>query len=533
MNFSYENQGHSTFLTYEITVEDAIDTMTLGMITNNKISGIAQTIFTQLNNTKYLKYNVSAKIPVQQFFAGIVSKRHLLGVFKGIMSAIIEAEEYMIDANSLIFDLNYIYADVSTCETVMICLPFYETKEKEVDFNTFFKNIMFSTQFDQSENCDYIAKILNYLNSAAVFSIDDFYNLLKNIDGVAGQQAKPTQSEIVQPMQEAKNDTSVKPMVKPSTVEKSVEQPQIVQTTMQNTGVATTMAQNVQAATVTQQPVVPQPVAKQNDAFAIPGQGNANISVHVEETKKGKGMFSFLQGNKAKGKTSKESKKQAKPLTPTGKGFAIPGESVPTPQGFAIPGQPSPTPQSFAIPGQPSKPPVGSVKTGQSVMQPPVQPQSVEQPKPVQVQATPAPTPIQPIQTVPQGQAMNFGETTVLNAVTFGETTVLDAGMVQQEVKIQPHLIRAKNNERIELNKPVFRIGKEKSYVDYFISDNTAISRSHANVISRDGEYFVVDTNSTNHTYVNGMMIQSNVETKIADGAKIRLANEEFEFKLM
>jgi len=52
-------------------------------------------------------------------------------------------------------------------------------------------------------------------------------------------------------------------------------------------------------------------------------------------------------------------------------------------------------------------------------------------------------------------------------------------------------------------------------------------------VISRDGEYFVVDTNSTNHTYVNGMMIQSNVETKIAAGAKIRLANEEFEFKLM
>ena len=110
---------------------------------------------------------------------------------------------------------------------------------------------------------------------------------------------------------------------------------------------------------------------------------------------------------------------------------------------------------------------------------------------------------------------------------------MLDAGMVQQEVKSQPYLIRAKNNERIELNKPVFRIGKEKSYVDYFISDNTAISRSHANVISRDGEYFVVDTNSTNHTYVNGMMIQSNVETKIVDGVKIRLANEEFEFKLI
>lgn len=89
-----------------------------------------------------------------------------------------------------------------------------------------------------------------------------------------------------------------------------------------------------------------------------------------------------------------------------------------------------------------------------------------------------------------------------------------------------------KNNEKIPLNKPVFRIGKERSYVDYFISDNTAISRSHANIINRDGEFFIVDTNSTNHTYVNGGMIQSNVETKLSNGTKIRLANEDFEFKL-
>jgi pSer/pThr/pTyr-binding forkhead associated (FHA) protein len=41
-----------------------------------------------------------------------------------------------------------------------------------------------------------------------------------------------------------------------------------------------------------------------------------------------------------------------------------------------------------------------------------------------------------------------------------------------------------------------------------------------------------MDTNSTNHTYVNGGMIQSNAEIKISHGTKICLANEEFEFKL-
>jgi len=64
------------------------------------------------------------------------------------------------------------------------------------------------------------------------------------------------------------------------------------------------------------------------------------------------------------------------------------------------------------------------------------------------------------------------------------------------------------------------------------VADNSTISRAHANIITRDGEYFVVDTNSKNHTYVNGQMIQSNVETKITHGTKLKFSNEEYEFRL-
>lgn len=125
---------------------------------------------------------------------------------------------------------------------------------------------------------------------------------------------------------------------------------------------------------------------------------------------------------------------------------------------------------------------------------------------------------------------MNFGETTVLGAGNaIGETTVLGA---TPDTKVQPYLVRLKNNEKINIDKPVFRIGKERSYVDYFIADNSAISRSHANIISKGGEYFIVDTNSTNHTYVNGVMINSNVETKLTHKTRLRLANEEFELNL-
>ena len=43
----------------------------------------------------------------------------------------------------------------------------------------------------------------------------------------------------------------------------------------------------------------------------------------------------------------------------------------------------------------------------------------------------------------------------------------------------------------------------------------------------------MVDNNSTNHTFLNGKMLESNVETALEDGSRIRLGNEDFEFKLL
>ncbi len=95
-----------------------------------------------------------------------------------------------------------------------------------------------------------------------------------------------------------------------------------------------------------------------------------------------------------------------------------------------------------------------------------------------------------------------------------------------------PYLIRKNTFDRIDINKPVFRIGKEKSYVDYFIGDNNTISRLHADIISRDNRYYLKDNNSTNHSYINGSMVQGNQEAELFDGAVITLSNEDFEFHL-
>lgn len=116
------------------------------------------------------------------------------------------------------------------------------------------------------------------------------------------------------------------------------------------------------------------------------------------------------------------------------------------------------------------------------------------------------------------------GETSVLNSGA-GETTVLGGGVPAA------YLVRKKNNERVTVNKQTFKIGKERRRVDYCIADNTSISRAHADIIFRGGEFFLKDNNATNGTYVNGSQVAAGGETKLANNDVIKLADEEFTFQ--
>lgn len=119
----------------------------------------------------------------------------------------------------------------------------------------------------------------------------------------------------------------------------------------------------------------------------------------------------------------------------------------------------------------------------------------------------------------------------LIEETEFEEATglLIEEDTPQQEVHF-PTLDRVLTGERISVNKAVFRLGKEKSYVDYFVNNNNAVSRSHADIIVRGKSYYIKDLNSKNHTYVNNQKIPVQVEMQIYDGDTIKLGNEEFVF---
>ena len=100
-------------------------------------------------------------------------------------------------------------------------------------------------------------------------------------------------------------------------------------------------------------------------------------------------------------------------------------------------------------------------------------------------------------------------------------------------MKIQGYLLRQRTGEKIEMGKPMFKIGKSHLHADYAIEGNPAISRVHALIQQVSGKYVIKDNSSTNGTFVDGVRVLPGEEKELAQGSEIRLGDEKFTFEIV
>ena len=554
--FKYENQGASSFLVYQLKEEDVLDNISLNMLTSNKAKGLASTNYMQMDTQRFIRYTITGKITANQFFARPVTKQSFMGIFKGITEAMVSAEEYMLDPACILLDLNQIYTDVSTGETECICLPVENEKEQK-DQREFLKSVMFQAQFENPEEGSYVTRILNYLNSIPVFSSLDFLNLLTEMEregkkdrtppapaakeslqqgvaefgnavansSVAGMAASFFEQSSLSPAEALKQENVVEEVIPDIPVPDDIPKEERISLFYllqhyNNNRAKEYMAQQKQLK-ARKEALKKIELAKKGGkkksaaSLNLPGGKAKTASAAPKAKKPASGGFSFQVPGKESGKDKPgedlsgiKSLPNA-PINSQGNFSGNPKVSAPVGAGMNIPK---------------SNPSVGSgmniPKSNPSVAKGTLQP------------AKPSPLFSNQQEAVGNG-GRNFGDTTVLHSGFRGEeTSVLNYTKAPDTPK-QPYLLRIKNGERIPITGSIFRLGKEEKFVDYVIHDNEAISRSHANIISRNGQYFLQDNNSTNHSFLNGQQCVSNVELPLQDKASIRLGNEEFQFLLL
>ena len=108
-----------------------------------------------------------------------------------------------------------------------------------------------------------------------------------------------------------------------------------------------------------------------------------------------------------------------------------------------------------------------------------------------------------------------------------GSTTVLETSSNYSNPV--PYLLRLRTNELIPILTKEFMVGKSADS-NYQIIDNKKVSRRHAIFRISNGECYIRDNDSTNHTFVNGKLLQPGVEIILSNDDYIRLGDEEFRF---
>ena len=164
---------------HKILADDKVDDLTFGMLSNNDIEGLAKTTLVEDEIDRYFIFDIADRVTMKEYLGDSVKEEHLLKAFYGIAVAIKTGMEYMINWTSYILDEENIYIDSETGDVKVICMPLLTMMN---DGNTckFFKNILFTAQFDEEEDGEYVGKLMVLLNPKS-FSIDKFIEEIEDL----------------------------------------------------------------------------------------------------------------------------------------------------------------------------------------------------------------------------------------------------------------------------------------------------------------------------------------------------------------
>lgn len=501
MGFFFENIGTNTFLTYQLAGDEKVDTFNYGMMSNNSIENVISPVFLQESEDAFLRYNISSKISLNEYFSGIVQKKRVIRAFSSIADAVIASEEYMLDPSMFVLDEDYIFVDVSSGKVNLINLPILGYDNK-TSFSLLLKKILFSLKFDDSEDSTYVAEMISYINSISNFSMIDFKNVISKISESSTYEKAPRK----------RYDNDFNEKNKKSIDNKVSEYPKSERRDFKKFDNTENhkVKNNTDVHSSAGERYIQIPENKvQKSNITEKRTKSSGIDQNTEKI-----TFLGLMRNFSKERLSEYKKQKAQQSSNITKSNKNGDQNV----------------TDFAIPNYDKKTIKTTIKdqneykndfTEQRLIK--TQPEKTVNKRESLIHS------------LPKSSKINFGQTEYWDSSILNSTLPIELlendSVTPEKREISAHLIRKSNGESVEIKKFPFKIGKEKGFVDYFIKDNMAISGCHA-FIYRDGDDFMIkDTNSTNHVYINGQQIENGKLVTIEHQDIIRLANEDFEFK--
>ena len=582
----------SLYIVYDLAANPhPIDNISVNMINSNqkRSIGLSKISFDEENGEKKnILFDVTGMMPLSEFLRRNQTQESFRQFILAIIRSIESFDDYMISVEQVILDPEYVYINIVADQVNFLCLPFADGAGSGIDLHDFFKlicNIAFSNVELHQGEISYFNYVLNVLQSKTAFSLD---NLRQVLLPPSEKDAQQKQQNPV-PGQQTGNGVAVNQSGdQPMTGVPPLWNPQ------KNDPNTVYGPPPVQPSPAPAQPQGGQGLGgflPQDEKESGESGGGFFKSLKKLFSKKGaeEPPFGGL-GTPNQNTVQPQPPQFGAPQQPFG--MQQPPVNEELHHTIYVPAQPAQNPQN---PQQPF-PGVQGVQPAQPQQMPFPGVQGVQTAKPQQVPFPEAQGVRKPKDAFPgaeiggiagqverEKRAQNDLYTPQPDGQAGKEQTVFGGGMsgikqeglpqAQPEKPVQPAaspyadegdlgvtrliieedaptklmipdadpattsirnawLISRRDGTRIELDKPMHRVGRSRPDVDIDLRHNAHVGHHHAVLLRVDGEFVVIDEHSANHTYVNYKPVEPDVRTPLRDGDMLVFADEAFEYHI-
>ena len=539
VSFKVRNIGSEKYLSYILNDDCEFDEELLDYLEENKIPELIDIIYEEDDENDYLTYNVTGRTTVDALLSNTVNAEKILGIVRGVASGIVNLRDLGIPASYVILHKGFTYVNPVTYDVGMLCVPVEADANINAEFRTFVKDILTSVKYDDSEDCNYVARLLNLLNTDK-FTVRNFYSQLTELMESAGMQVEEKFLDI-------DGDISVSQSTVDTSPDTSMDDlPEYKDVSFGEDDGSEEEDDTVADVDSLFKDLTFDDSEKQEEGKSV--SDGIDMSVFDDS------VFDDLETENVD-----DDSDYTEALTSD---VEVPEPQEPkTQSSLTEVAQTTDGVMEVELERQEEQIPV-LISTDEVMDNPPVVKNikinraKIIQKAVVDAEESRIDNPTEQI-TAPQymnGEAVE--PETNMDPVTSkveteekkgtGSTVELTGGMnvvkdsdsevaaaVSKGVpKAMPYIVRVNTGERVMINKAVFKIGKAGRGVDYHVGGNGAISKVHIIIYQREDGCYLKDNKTTNGTYLNGQRLDDNGEMKLSNDAMIRIGGEDFIFKL-
>ena len=188
----YKRELSHSYLILENIPKDKMDNYQCRMILKNKIPGLLCSSERFINGKVCLYYDISSRQSLEQLYeAGKMSFAEILGIVDGLAHVLENMSGFLLEEQNLLLDPRYMYLDL---DTQQLCLLYYPFAEKENPAGSIYMPVaeFFLEHVDHKEEKAVSAAYQFYkMSKAESFSIESFRGIWEKNEGIGQEDTGP------------------------------------------------------------------------------------------------------------------------------------------------------------------------------------------------------------------------------------------------------------------------------------------------------------------------------------------------------